>query len=550
MNISTMQLNREYQKSNNKVCAYSYVKETDLPEGQKLLVCSKCQETCYKDRDAQVADWRIHKKTCCSLANDSKRIREGLGFSDLEECLQYIKTILDYPAGILSGRNLLYGLQQFRSYLLETDVYTGASDSRKRSIERMVAIMVIHPMTSIDEQAGPCQARKLIWSAPGFSNYFLSNAPFLSPRMSELKNNGSPPPPSEIFLDFGKVEPTSKIDPSFQFPLPYTKFLQRFGFLVAGVDLEEYPEVALLRPLRLARLKHALSCFVDPYSRLSLPVHVPGFETSDSLVYPFHRQISFWHLFSVGRDIFHPMLKVGEIFPGVSIKQFLLLLLEEESICFGEVPSWYSDQFYFELADMAEWQADYPEGDVWKGLSIDDRIELLSMFYEGWGGRDLNDKKMQDSSTCSYDSSLGETVLPLLLGTQTKTVLDMYHSTRNSTQTQTTNVVALELIERSWGTAMDYSMPLVEAYVQTIEPLYYRAQMEVFKSGSVSFPEDVMFLIAEYALLEDIRELHFHLERNIEGEDGDESERTFKRDGDCESESISDDLAKIKIEKG
>ena len=219
------------------------------------------------------------------------------------------------------------------------------------------------------------------------------------------------------------------------------------------------------------------------------------------------------------------MLKVGEIFPGISVKQFLLLLLEEESICFGEVTPGYSDQFYFELADMAEWQA----------LSIDDRIELLSMFYEGWGGRDLNDKKMQDSSTCSYDSSLGETVLPLLLGTQTKTVLDMYHSTRNSTQTQTTNVVALELIERSWGTAMDHSMPLVEAYVQTIEPLYYLAQMEVSKSGSVSFPEDVMFLIAEYALPEDTRQIQFHLERNIEGED---------------DENISDDLAKIKIEKG
>ena len=531
-----MQLNREYQKSNNKVCAYSYVKETDLPEGQKLLVCSKCQETCYKDRDAQVADWRIHKKTCCSLANDSKRIREGLGFSDLEECLQYIKTILDYPAGYLSGRKLLYGLQQFRSYLLETDEYTGASDSRKRDIEGMVIFMVINPMMHIDGQDGPSQTRKLIWSTPGFSNYFLSNGPFLSPGMSELKSNGSPPPPSEKFLDFGKVDPTSKIDPSFQFPLPYTLFLEKFGFLGIIGDLVDDPERSLLLPLCLARLKHALTCFVDPYSKLSLPVYVPGFKISNSLVHSFHRQVSFWFVFSAGIDIFHTsssgknMLKVGEILPGFSVKQFLRLLLEDESMCFGGIPPWYSDPSPLLSWQIAEWQADYPEDDVWKGLSIDDRIELLSMFYEGWGGRDLSCKKIKDS-TCS----VGETVRPLLIGTQTKTVLDLYHSTRNSTQTQTTNVVALELIERSWGTAMDHSMPLVEAYVQTIEPLYYLAQMEVSKSGSVSFPEDVMFLIAEYALPEDTRQIQFHLERNIEGED---------------DENISDDLAKIKIEKG
>jgi hypothetical protein len=58
-------------KTPHRVCAYMFTYEADLPPGKKLLTCSKCQDTHYKDRVSQKAHWKDHKLFCRSVKEDT-----------------------------------------------------------------------------------------------------------------------------------------------------------------------------------------------------------------------------------------------------------------------------------------------------------------------------------------------------------------------------------------------------------------------------------------------------------------------------------------------
>lgn len=45
----------------NKICRNA---QDELPEGQRLMACSKCKETSYCSKECQKNHWGVHKKSC------------------------------------------------------------------------------------------------------------------------------------------------------------------------------------------------------------------------------------------------------------------------------------------------------------------------------------------------------------------------------------------------------------------------------------------------------------------------------------------------------
>ena len=494
-----MTLNREYQPSSNRVCAYSYVKETELPEGQRLLTCSKCEETCYVDVESQMAHWPLHKKTCCSLAKDNKRIREGLGFDDFEECLRYIEIILKAPLQLISGRNLLYALQQLRSYLLETDVFTGSDDPRK--IDDLVQKHVSQHFVEILGTTETNDVRSSMWASPGFVNYFLSDELYLSPQLKEMKVNGIPPPPSEIFLDFGTIDPECSHDASLQFPVPYARFLVTFSMY----SLFFHPAEHLVEdPLSLAGARQVMRNWADDYSRLSYPTY-----QGPQSVY---RSTEYWAVYfymieslEYGCQPCIPMSE-GELVPGLTMKQFLRVLLVDDSSVF-ENESWVHHKIYPYLVHLAAWQFKDPDHTVWKSLTIEDRLELLELCFEYWCGRDLGRKRLDpdrdDDSLCML-----ELYGKLILGKQTKTLMSMFHVALNTSTSMLSSdpsagqINVLGFLSNGRDELVGDILPSVKAYFQSVAHHLKDRKVHSDKGDfcASSFPQELLELIAEYSL--------------------------------------------------
>ena len=495
-----MTLNREYQPSSNRVCAYSYVKETELPEGQRLLTCSKCEETCYVDVESQMAHWPLHKKTCCSLAKDNKRIREGLGFDDFEECLRYIEIILKAPLQLISGRNLLYAFQQLRSYLLETDVFTGSEDQLK--IDSLMYEHVNQHLVGLGKNTQADEFRASMWASPGFANYFLSDEVYLSPQLKEMKVNRIPPPPSETFLDFGTVDFQSSHDALLQFPMPYARFLSAFSLY--GMFSETEP--LLENPLSLAGARHVMRNWTDDYSRLSYPAY-----QGPSLC-PWYRGKYFWGVYSnlteelkSRRQPCIPMSE-DELVPGLTLKQFLRVLLVDDSSLFDN-DKWTQQAVYPDLIYLASCQISDPDHSVWTCLTIGDRVDLLELFFKCWCGRELWMKKL--------DPDRGEDSLcmlqlcgKLILGNQTKTFMGMYHVAMNTFMLSSDDsnddeqTKALRVLSFYRDELVRDILPSVKAYFRSVVQHLKEQNLHLDKASfcASSFPQELLELIAEYSV--------------------------------------------------
>ena len=98
------------KNSNHRVCAFSYKNEKDLPDGQKLLTCARCLETCYIDREAQLQHYKIHKQTCCKREHEAFDPRH-LHETAMIDAVNQVGFSLQNPSAI-KGRFFLRAFQR------------------------------------------------------------------------------------------------------------------------------------------------------------------------------------------------------------------------------------------------------------------------------------------------------------------------------------------------------------------------------------------------------------------------------------------------------
>jgi hypothetical protein len=115
----------------DKFCNWTFVKESDLPDGQKLLGCSRCKGCWYRNRECQTKHWPYHKKSCRSLTEEQSRelldieVPADYGeTSSVELCVASIIACLDtIDHVLLTGRSgmLLHGFRELKRLFIEED---------------------------------------------------------------------------------------------------------------------------------------------------------------------------------------------------------------------------------------------------------------------------------------------------------------------------------------------------------------------------------------------------------------------------------------------
>ena len=488
-----MPINREYQRSCNKVCAYTGKQEADLPDGQRLLLCSKCGETCYIDFESQQKHWKLHKKTCCSLAKDNRRIREGLGFEDFNECTHYIETILSNPASLLSGRNLLYAFQQLRSYALEIHANACLDEAADAVEFEEACFRRVH--RKLPALLGKTDDIEAIWASPGFVNYFLSSDVFLSPVMKNMKEESIPPPPKEFFLGHCSIDPETRHDPSLLLPGSYSLFLVQILRTTSPDPKFFEGHSHYENPLFEATVRCVMTAWKDPYSRLSLPSYCPykvapeihsfgssSFSRSDLFASMLVRSLAKQKLDStrVGRN--NDRAQQNEIVPGLTPSELLQILLMEDSLFFLDLPQKvFFDVLYGILRDQ-HLNSDKP---VWTSFSAGDRLGLIDLCH-------LSLNPYLSSKTCSL-------IVCLIVGFESSTILAIHDDLVSSPSPMEHNDQTLEFVKGQREDLLDrYGKPLVAAFTDCLKEKYYK-QLEQSGRCDASYPVELCELIAEFA---------------------------------------------------
>jgi hypothetical protein len=492
------------------------VNEKDLPKGKKLLRCSKCKETFYKDRESQLMHWPIHKLVCCSIGNDDPRIRAHRGPSSLDSvyaCMQTMAWILEKPKQRIKGRLFLYALQQFRALLKTRDMPLANSSE----LRELLSIHILVPICNHEEVEQ--ETIDLIMAIPGFANYMLNDEILLSEKMREYKEKDIPPPPPEVFARDGTIDPKTEYDPKIQLAFPYCEFVLRFFSSVAGNYAEDEISPYLKKnPLSAAIIRTVMACWMCPYTRVSFKSTPSGDPATRHWV---PRNECFYMLF---RAPHHPgdkpfreeYIKESELTPGLTVKQMLKILMDDESL------------FFTLRKDMAAgllWSLTYHNGDMakqtgpWKFLTPKDRIELLDHFQD-WRPRAprVICQKPENESMCDLE----DFIVILLTGSTTQTLFKLYDALKEVDNAHKRTIM---MIEENRKELLQDINPSVKAYFDIAEKKYQDA-MAASGSHAQPFPEELLETIGEFALPSSY-EFSIYEVDNVKPDDA--SKKEFKR---------------------
>ena len=338
-----------YVPSKNRVCCYSLKNEKDLPNGEKLLTCSRCGEACYLNREVQVFHWPLHKKVCCSLANDNPILRQQDLFSEhlpeesrlptlfqrIQRILMSLSTISPEAPQIRKGnsRTILYYFQQLRLLLCHSQ---GAEYfiSTHNGLDQMAEQFIFKALGYVDNKGIP-DAVPLLLAIPGFANYFLSEEIFLSDMMTKRKADGLPAPSLdsieqiETEQDLQAAELLSQ--GTYLAPV-YTAIVGNILSLLMMAPGKFYQE------RNYAFIARFLESWACPYSRYCYPnVHkTPGtcWSTTPGTCWTAREQVVLTMLVETMNDeaIREMCLERGKFVPGLTAKQMLTTIVRDISL--------------------------------------------------------------------------------------------------------------------------------------------------------------------------------------------------------------------------
>ena len=193
----------------------------------------------------------------------------------------------------------------------------------------------------------------------------------------------------------------------------------------------------------------------------------------------------------------------GELVPGMTMKQFLRVLLVDDSALFENDP-WTQPKIYPELVHLASWQKSHPDHSVWKCLTIEDRLELFELLAKFWCGRDLGLKKL-DPDRGDDSLRMDELSTLLIAGNQTKTFISMYHVAMGafiqSSDPTAEQTYVLEFLSNGRDKLVDDILPSVITYFQSVAHHLKDQNLHPDMAGfeASSFPQELLELIAEYS---------------------------------------------------
>ena len=512
---------RRYQISSARFCSQTFVEEKDLPQGQKLLTCGRCRETCYVSREAQLENWPHHKHSCRRLSEDHPVVRDSQGFESSIHCLNEIQNCLQNPLGKIRGRLLLYGLQQ-----LLTSANCGSltmtrggdeipidASEYQQFVESIFQKVIALLGSAFDSDFGPAkEIAHRLWSIPGFTNFFLSEDRFLSAAMKRWKLEGIPPPP---------MNKQEENDGSIQLPSTSTNFVSKLlgqsDLALAGRAEDSKNLIVSTTAFGAAVERRFLECWQCPYSRASVPLdafegvsrdrfflcalcgmfrlgirnHRPNSNTEDdSPTQELENAKSALSSRTFKRE--------NEVMCGITMKDAFRVILEDEHIvdqCHSN-PTTACLTTYTLIALGDTFREGKSNEAPWKFFTFRDRIDLLELFQE----HVFSEKSARPNDPIISVLAYWCTAV---LGFSASTVFGVYDtltgpSCRGKVRPQTT-----KLVQKKRQELLEEPRKKVQVYLDVIEPAYLRRQLRL-KVRAMPFPDELADHIAAYLANEQV----------------------------------------------
>jgi hypothetical protein len=494
---------RPYQASHeNPVCAYTLIKQKDFPNGQKLFACSRCKETYYKDRESQLEHWKTaHRYTCCSLENDDPRVLEG--FKTIQECFDALEEVIDqwkHQKTLPKGRLFLHAMKELGDYSIhvktswvdELEVEQFRSNM-SRFFSQLESIFCTHACCNsayCPRLVGPDQKElfDVLWSVPGFANYFLSSELFLSTTLKSFKENGIAPPEKHNILVGDNQE------------IYYDAFFEReqiesdvdYCVALAAIHMWSAMSWRAQKARVVAIMRNAFDCWTCPYVRSSFPpkgVRTLGAVTVNRASF-FERFVTTFDALS-WQSPFVKWLRDDEILPGLTLKALLSAIMEDES-CFM-LSMCRIRNLCANLYEVMVQMDGNPK--LRKHLAAEDRWDLLKVWVS-WKPLEV------------YNVNLGGNYCNLIIGNRSGVAFELYNVAKNDfalvdwdendEDCMKRKRLLSALVESRRTRALKKSKPLVAIYTEVMQ-LKYENRMEGSGMDPLPFPEDAEELIAEFA---------------------------------------------------
>ena len=478
------------EPTDSRICAFTYVNEKDLPEGQKLLRCLRCQETFYVNLEAMAEHLPVHRQVCCALHEDApllELIHQG-GFERFEEAMGEVVWIAEDPDNRLQGRSLLYALQQALSFLKNRP---GGTEFNKEMIRAYYKVVY-----ALDETLSQ-ENRKIMWAIPGFVNYFLGPNVW---NPLELEVTGG------RLLDGEVLSAGPGGDQSSHGRQHGPQLNGLYCSLLTSILLD----TSIASPNNLnsqgqgARLqacvtRHFFQMWSDRRVSTSWPETLTiSFDYGDTTrVDRFWEEISLYTIFKWAAPLLEQsLMRPHELVPGLTVKNLLVLLMEDKALfgCLEEQENLDGDcKRLLELLHQG--------GLAFSYLTTEDCIELFKI-AEKWKPRDRHVNPAKYAFKFKYEGvfpenlTLFDLVLYLLTLEETKRIIDLKHSLLAK------STLAHAVVNHYYQGLMDETMPLLRSFLEAFKS--HQRQLISKDEQPIEVPEEIVQHIAEFVFPDNI----------------------------------------------
>ena len=419
-----------YSRPKDRICLVNFINEKDLPDGQKLLTCSRCKEACYIDRESQIAHWPAHRKVCCSVENDSPLLRKDYAKDgDVMPILRAFFGLFSDAQNIRVGQSrlVIHLFQQLRAVL------EGNSKFFDTSFEDLYLKIIggcFYPLWELPKapygRNTKLKGMEIVWAVPGFANYFLSEDLFLSHQMLERKLSNIPAVlPGEEYLCMVEMEEDVQVVEEDEAPgrcLPPAFCWLCMKFLMDSCTDNETSVPKLSDPLGVACMRRMFQTWACPYGRASYPSLEPLPEDENPNSWqPRNDVISKFLEAIVIRSGGSWSPETGEIVPGLTAHQFLKAMIEDKFLFWhGHKPS-----LKLALDHLCYYDQRNPDKGPLKDVTAQDRLDLLRLAQKLGSFRSEEEHKLLQE------------LMHLLLGSNSrKTLFQIYEVSTDPSKNQ------------------------------------------------------------------------------------------------------------------
>ena len=457
-----------------RFCAFTFQNEKALPKGQKLLLCSKCREVFYVDRQAQIDHWPTHRKVCCSILDDDRRIRTP--FTSIQECDAVLLECVRNDGQAIKGRLFLHAIQEYKRLGQQALLEEWSSRTPP-------SYGPFGPQTNWERVS----LMKKIFSIPSFVNFFLSD--------SLLSTDSS-------FVDAGTKAKLLKKRPGSYggFFLPAT-YVNMVGQILIGV-VDLWRQDSSCCALSAAASRRLMLTWKNDLHELRAPKYESYRSKSDGKHDPntllILLSLMVLHLSHVDNEKLAEWIQPNELVPGLTAPDLLQILMNG-SCTFRDMEMSVAHNFSSFVKSITD---DNGYGDdPSKHIPVASRMRALEPFLEHWE----RFAKAPFNPTMIMGDQMS--AFAFITGTSTKGLLENHeflasHAARHG------YVRSKALVREKLASMMDKVLPSLLLYIKLVEGEQSKRNRHSSAltnppsslDASCCFPEDLIPVIASFAL--------------------------------------------------